>query len=101
MNYGVIILILVVGIAIGYYLRSQSMRSEADPFNLQSEQKEENLSQVLDYMQGRERTTNNDIEQLLNVSDATAERYLDELEKLGKLVQHGETGKSVFYTINN
>ena len=31
--------------------------------------------------------------------NATAERYLDELEKEGKLTQHGTIGQNVSYTI--
>ena len=40
----------------------------------------------------------NDVENLLGVSDATAERYLNELEAEGKVKQTGETGRGVFYT---
>lgn len=41
--------------------------------------------------------TNNDVEKLLGVSDATATRYLDELEKQGKVRQVGERGRFVYY----
>jgi len=41
--------------------------------------------------------TNNDIEKLLGVSDATATRYLDELESDGKVIQKGKTGRYVKY----
>ena len=34
----------------------------------------------------------------LGVSDATATNYLEELEKEGKIKQHGDTGRGVFYT---
>lgn len=40
---------------------------------------------------------NNDVEKLVGVSDTTAERYLDELEKEGKIRQVGKTGKFVYY----
>ena len=43
--------------------------------------------------------TNNDIEKLLGVSNATAERYLNELEKEGKIRQVGTTGQTVYYTL--
>ena len=42
---------------------------------------------------------NNDVEKLAGVSNATAERYLDELEKEWKLTQHGTIGQNVFYTL--
>lgn len=34
---------------------------------------------------------------MLGISDATAERYLNELEKEGKVRQVGGTGSGVFY----
>ncbi|MFH1909864.1 MAG: hypothetical protein ABIJ72_01595 [bacterium] len=40
---------------------------------------------------------NDDVEKLLEVSDATAERYLNELEKEGLIKQVGKTGHSVYY----
>jgi Fic family protein len=36
---------------------------------------------------------------LLGVSDATTERYLDELEKEGALKQFGKTGRSTHYKV--
>ena len=38
-----------------------------------------------------------EVEKLLHVSDATATRYLSELEKEGKIKQVGKTGKAVTY----
>ena len=43
--------------------------------------------------------TSNDIENLLDVSNATANRYLDELEKEGKVRQIGTGGKNVYYIL--
>ena len=50
----------------------------------------------MDFISDKDKITNNDIETLLGVSDATATRYLDELEKQGKLRQKGQN-KGVFY----
>jgi Fic family protein len=41
--------------------------------------------------------TNNEIEELLEISDATATRYLDELEEEGLIKQVGKTGHAVYY----
>jgi len=41
--------------------------------------------------------SNDDVEVALGVSDATATRVLDELEKSGELVQVGSTGSGVVY----
>jgi Fic family protein len=43
--------------------------------------------------------SNNEVEKMLNVSDATATRYLDELEQEGKVEQMGRTGKYVTYRL--
>jgi len=42
---------------------------------------------------------NDDVQALLGVSDATAERYLQELETEGRIVQVGEAGKTVSYRV--
>ncbi len=50
-------------------------------------------------MQENGKIQNNDVEKLAKVSNATAERYLNDLEKEGKLTQHGKIGQNVFYTL--
>ena len=42
--------------------------------------------------------TNNDVEKLLHVSDATATRYLSILVKEGRVRRVGKTGAGVVYT---
>lgn len=42
-----------------------------------------------------------EIEKLLNVSDETARKYLNELEKEGRIKQVGESGPEVSYVLNN
>ena len=42
--------------------------------------------------------TNDEVEKFLHVSDATATRYLSQLEKEGKIKQNGKTGKGVSYS---
>ncbi len=44
--------------------------------------------------------TNDEVEKLLHISDATATRYLELLEKEGKVKQVGRTGKGVSYAMN-
>ncbi len=43
------------------------------------------------------RITNDDVQKLVNVSDATATRYLDELEQEKQITQVGREGKYVYY----
>jgi predicted HTH transcriptional regulator len=47
---------------------------------------------------GQASITNDDVQKLLYVSDATATRYLSILEKEGKIKQDRKTGKGVLYT---
>ena len=44
------------------------------------------------------RIRNDDVEDLFCISDATARRYLNELEQEGKLTQQGTVGRGVYYT---
>jgi len=96
MNYLILIIVAVAGIALGAYF---ARRGGGGLVTEQSKKKIENKGKILEFMREKERVTNNDIEKLLVVSDATSTRYLDELEKEGKIEQHGTTGKSVFYTL--
>jgi Fic family protein len=52
---------------------------------------------VLRLFDVREEISNDDVQKALGVSDATATRYLDSLEKSGDIVQVGRTGTSVHY----
>ena len=63
----------------------------------QAVEKEKNMRRILKLLEGNNKATNDDVEKLLGVSNATAERYLNELEKEGVLRQIGDTGRNVFY----
>lgn len=62
--------------------------------------KRKKLDQVMGLFAKRTSVTNDDVEKLLHVSDATATRYLSILEKEGKIKQTGKTGKGVGYIKN-
>jgi len=95
MNYIILIIVAIAGIALGMYL---ARRGKGDLISEQGERKTENKKKILEFVQAHEKIQNNDVEKLVGVSNATAERYLDELEKEGKLAQHGTIGQNVFYT---
>lgn len=63
----------------------------------QTEEKEKNLAKIRQYISGKDKITNNDIETLLNISNSTAARYLDELENENIIKQVGNTGKYTYY----
>lgn len=96
MNYFVLIIVALTGIALGMYIARRSQNTGF--IAKQMEQKSENKQKILAFIQEHGKIQNNDVEKLVGVSNATAERYLDELEKEGKLTQHGSIGQSVFYT---
>lgn len=54
-------------------------------------------ARIMDFAQDEGSVTNNDVEELLLVSDSTAYRYLHELERDGLLEQVGDTGRGVHY----
>src|SRR3989344_6982590 len=72
------------------------------------DRKRKKLEKILEALDGKGPTTlklrragkitNDEVEKLLHVSDATATRYLSALEKQGKIQQVGKTGKAVTYT---
>ena len=115
MNYPVLIVVALAGIALGMYLalcpsvasRGGGRRGEggliSKPFDhaqgKQTEQKAENKQKILAFVQEHQQIQNNDVEKLVGVSDATAGRYLEELEEEGRLIQHGSIGQGVFYTL--
>ena len=59
--------------------------------------KEYSKNNLAKYFDDHERVKNDDVQELLGVSDATATRYLDEMEKDGKIRQVGEAGRHVYY----
>ena len=62
------------------------------------DRKHKKLEKILEALNTKGKITNDEVEKLLHVSDATATRYLSALEKEGKIKQVGKTGKAVEYT---
>lgn len=60
--------------------------------------KRKKLNKVMSLFLEKSKITNDEVEKLLRVSDATATRYLSQLEKEGKIKQSGKTGKGVSYS---
>lgn len=56
------------------------------------------LDKIMVALSKKNKISNDDVQKLLYVSDATATRYLNVLEQQGKIKQTGRTGKSVFYS---
>ena len=62
------------------------------------DRKHKKLDKILEFLNTKGKITNDEVEKLLHVSDATATRYLSALEKEGKIQQVGKTGTGVVYT---
>src|SRR3990167_8469424 len=60
--------------------------------------KRKKLDRVMALFLKQSKITNDEVEKLLHVSDATATRYLSILEKENKIKQVGKTGKGVSYS---
>ena len=96
MNYFILVIVAIAGVALGMYIARRN--ANAGFIAKQMEQKTENKQKIFAFVQEHGKIQNNDVEKLVGVSNATAERYLDELEKEGRLSQHGTIGQGVFYT---
>jgi hypothetical protein len=59
--------------------------------------KRKKLDKVMTMFLKKSKITNDEVEKFLHVSDATAERYLNTLEKENKIKQVGKTGHAVTY----
>ncbi|MEI7765311.1 MAG: hypothetical protein WCI93_01860 [bacterium] len=60
--------------------------------------KRKKLDKIMTLFLKKSKITNDEVEKFLHVSDATAERYLNILEKENKIKQVGKTGKAVSYS---
>lgn len=74
-------------------------RGNLDHFTPVQARRQKHLQDVLDLAYDREEIANDDVERELGVSDATATRYLSELEAEGKIVRHGTRGRGVTYKV--
>ena len=96
MNYFILAIVALAGIALGMYIARRN--ANAGFIAEQTAKKTENKQKILAFVQEHGKIQNNDVEKLTGISNATAERYLDELEKEGTIIQRGTIGQGVFYT---
>lgn len=55
---------------------------------------------ILEYLSKHETITNDQVEAMFKISNSTAYRTLEALEREGKIVQIGQSGRNVFYILN-
>ena len=102
MKYIILVVVGLIGVWLGMRLcreRNEKRLNTLQKIN-QKRQKEklESKIKILELFNKKNRITNDDVEKLLKVSDATATNYLDELEKEDKVIQHGGSKRDTFYT---
>ena len=125
MNYLILIIVAVVSFAIGRKTTKTFTPKQAEEMSEMREESREALSErtekrkqkILNLMKGEaihqeelqrcnvddinKGITCDNVEKLLDVSNATARKYLNELEVENKIKQIGERGRDVYYILNN
>lgn len=92
--------LLVGGIVVWLVMRGRKSGAQfANPNAAEMEARRQNLAKVMALFEQKSEIANNDVERLLGVSNATAERYLNELERQGQIRQVLPRGKSVTYQL--
>jgi len=61
------------------------------------DRKRKKRDKIMEAFTKKNQITNDEVEKLLHVSDATATRYLSALKKEGKIIQVGKQGKGILY----
>ena len=80
------VIVLLVGFAVGYWMGREAAATV-----------DKRRQKILALFDGKEEITNDDVQRALRVSDATATRALDRLQKSGDVRQVGQTGAGVVY----
>lgn len=89
------ILIFVAGVLVG---RWSVQRAKSGAHMDIPDQKD--TEAIMALFDTNEQIQNSDVREALDVSEATATRYLDALEQRGLITQQGKTGRNTFYTKN-
>lgn len=102
-----ILLGVVVGIIISRFIAFRKRKTvmsvgEKALKDLNEEKKmkrEERKRKIMELFKKQEKVTNNDVEKLLGVSDASVTSYFDELEAEGKIKQIGGERRNTYYVL--
>ena len=95
MTYTIVIITGIVSFLLGYLVASRKQKISF--ISKQKEEKERNKQAIYELLETNHPLTNNNVEAMLGISDATATRYFEELEREGKVKQLGKTGRYVSY----
>lgn len=97
------IILIIIGVVIIAVLLSRKSREKivgicATALD-QTVRKKANKAKVVTLLAEKGELSNSDIREALNVSDRSVIRYMDELEREGKVEQMGNTGRGVVYRL--
>lgn len=95
------IILIIIGIAIIMILLSRQTREQVVGICAtaldQTVRKNTNKEKALEFIRAHGEASNEDIREHLGVSRRSVVRYLDELEKEGRVEQVGDSGRGVVY----
>jgi predicted HTH transcriptional regulator len=99
------IILIIVGVVIALLLLSRKTRERAVGICAialdQMVRKNANKEKTLAFIQERKEASNEEIREYLGVSRRSVVRYLDALEKEGRVEQVGTIGRSVIYRVKS
>lgn len=96
-------ILIILGVAIVVILLSRKSREKvvgicAAAVGMDAK-KRENKEKIFGLLRERGEMSNSEIREALGISERSAVRYMDELEREGKVEQVGNTGRSVTYRL--
>lgn len=94
---GVVVLVIRYRGSRSLRLRQDDGKGKAGLIARQQGEKAAHKQAILAAFASKQTLTNDELQALLGVSSATVVRYMDELEKEGKVKQVGETGVNAHY----
>lgn len=98
----VFLLGLFIGALVVYFaMRNKKASGIASHAQKQQTKKQSQKEKILQMIREKGKVTNDDIEKMLGVSDASVTNYLSELEREGNIEQIGERGRFVSYRLKN
>jgi len=89
--------IVVGGVFVWFVIKIPERKKKESLIERQAREKVANKEAILGLLETQGKLTNNHVEMMLGISDATVTRYLEELEQEGKVRQVGDTGADVYY----
>lgn len=93
-----IVLVLVMAVLLSRPAREKIIGTNAFLIQ-QAARKKANMEHILKMFEKKGEVSNSNIRDALKIDDRTVVRYMDELEKAGKVQQVGKTGQNVVYRI--